>query len=142
MIIVERSVLITASSLITGGNSGIGLSAAKLFVAEGARVVITGRNPVSLQAAVEELGAEHAIAVQADATDPQSAVTAVNAAIEAFGRLDVVYANAGIAASTPLGSTDLATFEEVLKINVTGVFFTVQAALPHLKSGLTTLPLA
>ncbi|ETT72259.1 short-chain dehydrogenase/reductase SDR [Paenibacillus sp. FSL R7-277] len=126
-------------ALITGGNSGIGLASARLFVAEGARVVITGRNPVSLQAAVEELGAEHAVAVQADATDPQSAVKAVNAAIEAFGRLDVVYANAGIAGYTPLGSTELATFEEVLRINVTGTFFTVQAALPHLKAGASVI---
>lgn len=126
-------------ALITGGNSGIGLASARLFVAEGARVVITGRNPVSLQAAVEELGAEHAVAVQADATDPQSAVKAVNAAIEAFGRLDVVYANAGIAGYTPLGSTELATFEEVLRVNVTGTFFTVQAALPHLKAGASVI---
>lgn len=51
-------------ALITGGNSGIGLASARLFVAEGARVVITGRNPVSLHAAVEELGAEYAVAVQ------------------------------------------------------------------------------
>lgn len=126
-------------ALITGGNSGIGLASARLFVSEGARVVITGRNPVSLHAAVEELGAEHAVAVQADATDPQSAVKAVNAAIEAFGRLDVVYANAGIAGSTPLGSTELAAFEEVLRVNVTGTFFTVQAALPHLKAGASVI---
>ncbi|WP_339219864.1 SDR family oxidoreductase [Paenibacillus sp. FSL H8-0332] len=108
-------------ALITGGNSGIGLASARLFVAEGAKVVITGRNPVSLNAAVEELGAEHVVAVQADATNPQSAVKAVNAAIEAFGRLDVVYANAGIAGSTPLGSTELAAFEEVLRVNVTSI---------------------
>ncbi|ETT45131.1 short-chain dehydrogenase/reductase SDR [Paenibacillus sp. FSL R7-269] len=126
-------------ALITGGNSGIGLASARLFVAEGARVVITGRNPVSLHAAVEELGAEYAVAVQGDATDPQSAVKAVNAAIEAFGRLDVVYANAGIAGYTPLGSTELATFEEVLRVNVTGTFFTVQAALPHLKAGASVI---
>ncbi|MEK3759990.1 glucose 1-dehydrogenase [Paenibacillus sp. FSL R7-0337] len=126
-------------ALITGGNSGIGLASARLFVAEGARVVITGRNPVSLHAAVEELGAEYAVAVQGDATDPQSAVKAVNAAIEAFGRLDVVYANAGIAGYTPLGSTELAAFEEVLRVNVTGTFFTVQAALPHLKAGASVI---
>lgn len=64
---------------------------------------------------------------------------AVNAAIEAFGRLDVVYANAGIAGYTPLGSTELAAFEEVLRVNVTGTFFTVQAALPHLKAGASVI---
>lgn len=126
-------------ALITGGNSGIGLAAAKLFVAEGAKVVITGRNPVSLQAALMELGAEQARAVQGDVADPSSAVKAVNTAVEAFGKLDVVYANAGIAGSTPLGGTELAAFEEVLRVNVTGVFFTVQAALPHLKAGASVI---
>jgi len=122
-------------ALITGGSSGIGFSTAKLFVAEGAKVVITGRNQAALDASVEELGLANARGVQADASDPTSAQQAVEAAVEAFGGLDVVFANAGITGHTPLGNTELSTFEQVLKINVTGVFFTVQAALPHLKSG-------
>lgn len=123
-------------ALITGGNSGIGLAAARLFVKEGAKVVITGRNAGTLDTAVAELGNASALAVQADATDPESSAKAVAAAIEAFGRLDIVYANAGISGSTPLGGTELSVFEEVLRVNVTGVFFTVQAALPYLQRAL------
>jgi NAD(P)-dependent dehydrogenase (short-subunit alcohol dehydrogenase family) len=126
-------------ALITGGNSGIGLVTAKLFVADGAKVVITGRNQVTLDAAVEELGTTNALAVKADATDPTSAEKAVSAAVEKFGGLDVVFANAGIPANTPVGGTELSVFEEVLKVNVTGVFFTVQAALPYLKAGASVI---
>ncbi|GAA3406953.1 SDR family NAD(P)-dependent oxidoreductase [Paenibacillus hodogayensis] len=125
-------------ALITGGNSGIGFAAAKLFAAEGAKVVITGRNSATLQTAAEELGA-NGLAVQADATDPASADKAVAAAVEAFDGLDIVFANAGIVAPTPVGGTELAIFEEVLKVNVTGPFFTVQAALPHLRAGASVI---
>ncbi|MFC3746112.1 SDR family NAD(P)-dependent oxidoreductase [Paenibacillus sp. GCM10012306] len=121
-------------ALITGGNSGIGLATAKLFIAEGAKVVITGRNQVTLDAAAAELG-ENSLAVQADAADPISGEQAVAAAVKKFGRLDIVFANAGISAQTPTGETELSVFETVLKVNVTGVFFTVQAAVPHLKDG-------
>lgn len=126
-------------ALITGGSSGIGLATAKLFVAEGAKVVITGRNQVALNAAVEELGKTNTLAVQADATDPTSAEKAVAAAVGKFDRLDVLFANAGISGHTPAGGTELSVFEEILKVNVTGVFFTVQAALPHLKAGASVI---
>ncbi|OME75890.1 short-chain dehydrogenase [Paenibacillus sp. FSL A5-0031] len=125
-------------ALITGGNSGIGLESAKLFVAEGAKVVITGRNQTTLSSVAEELGA-NVFAIQADAADPASMENAMFTAVETFGRLDIIFANAGIAASTPLGSTELSVFEEVLKVNVTGVFFTVQAALPYLKEGSSVI---
>ncbi|MBY0010732.1 SDR family NAD(P)-dependent oxidoreductase [Paenibacillus typhae] len=126
-------------ALITGGNSGIGLAAARLFVSEGAKVVITGRNAGTLEAAIRELGNESALAVQADAADPDSSAKAAAAAVERFGRLNIVYANAGISGSTPLGSTELSVFEEVLRVNVTGVFFTVQAALPYLQHGASVI---
>jgi NAD(P)-dependent dehydrogenase (short-subunit alcohol dehydrogenase family) len=122
-------------ALITGGNSGIGLATAKLFVAEGAKAVITGRNETTLQEAVKALGESNAVAVQADAAVPTGSEQAVAAAIERFGRLDIVFANAGISGYTPAGGTELSLFEEILKVNVTGAFFTVQAALPHLKAG-------
>ncbi|MFD2614837.1 SDR family NAD(P)-dependent oxidoreductase [Paenibacillus gansuensis] len=125
-------------ALITGGNSGIGLASAKLFVIEGAKVIITGRNLTTLTSAAEELGSD-VLAIQADAADPASMENAVSAAIATFGSLDVVFANAGIAAPTPVGGTELSVFEEVLKVNVTGVFFTVQAALPHLKEGASVI---
>ncbi|CAM3537866.1 glucose 1-dehydrogenase [Paenibacillus lupini] len=126
-------------ALITGGNSGIGLATARRFVEEGAKVVITGRNQASLTAAVNELGQENAFAVQADATEPAGAEQAVAAAIKQFGKLDIVFANAGVAGSTPLGDTKLEDFEHILKINVTGVFFTVQAAAPYLQPGASVI---
>ena len=126
--------LANKTALITGGNSGIGLATAKLFVAEGARVAITGRNQATLEAAAKELGS-NAIAIVADATDIAATEKAVAKAVEKFGKLDIVFANAGISASTPVGGTSLETFESVLKTNITAVFFTVQAAAPHLNDG-------
>ncbi len=126
--------LTNKTALITGGNSGIGLATARLFVAEGARVAITGRNQATLDAAAKELG-PNALAIVADATDVAATEKAVATAVEKFGKLDIVFANAGISASTPVGGTSLATFESVLKTNITAVFFTVQAAAPHLNDG-------
>lgn len=122
------------TALITGGNSGIGLATAKLFIAEGARVAITGRNQTTLKAAVQELG-PNAIALQADATDVAATEKAVAEAAARLGRLDIVFANAGIPGRTPVGGTTLEAFEQVLRTNITGAFFTVQAAAPHLNNG-------
>ncbi len=122
-------------ALITGGSSGIGFSTAQLFVAEGAKVIITGRNPDNLKKAVDTLGTSNSIGVVSDAADPESAEKAVTAAVEAFGGLDIVFANAGISGSTPLGSTDPSLFKRILDINVAGVFFTIQAASSHMREG-------
>ena len=126
------------TALITGGNSGIGLATARLFVAEGARVAITGRNRATLDAALAELGPD-AIAVQADATDIPATEKAVAEVARAFGHIDILFANAGIPGRTPLGGTTLDAFESVLKTNVTGVFFTVQAAVPFLSEGASVI---
>ena len=126
------------TALITGGNSGIGLATARLFVAEGAKVTITGRNRETLAAAAQELG-PNALAVEADATDIAATEAAIKRAVDKFGKLDVLFANAGIPGNTPLGGTTLAAFEQVLKTNITAVFFTVQAALPHLADGASII---
>lgn len=118
------------TALITGGNSGIGLATARRFVAEGARVAITGRDKTRLDAAVAELGA-NAIAIVADATDIAATGRAIAEIVKTFGKLDILFANAGIAGGTPLGATEPAAFEKVISTNLTAVFFTVQAALPH-----------
>jgi NAD(P)-dependent dehydrogenase (short-subunit alcohol dehydrogenase family) len=123
--------LANKTALITGGNSGIGLATARLFVAEGARVTITGRNKETLERAAEELG-PNALAIVADANDVAATEAAVKQAVEKFGKLDTVFANAGIPGNTPLGKTTLAAFEQVIRTNLTSVFFTVQAALPYL----------
>src|SRR5258708_14658097 len=122
--------LATKPALITGGNSGIGLVTARLFVAEGARVAITGRNQATLEAAANELG-PNALAIVADATDVAATEKAVKQAVEKFGKLDIVFANAGIAGNTPIGGTTLAAFESVIRTNITAEFFTLQAAAPY-----------
>jgi NAD(P)-dependent dehydrogenase (short-subunit alcohol dehydrogenase family) len=122
------------TALITGGNSGIGLETARLFVAEGAKVIITGRNQATLDAAASELG-PNAMALAADGTDVAALEAAVKKGVEKFGKLDIVFANAGIAGGTPVGSTQLEAFERVLRTNITAVFFTVQAAVAHLNDG-------
>jgi NAD(P)-dependent dehydrogenase (short-subunit alcohol dehydrogenase family) len=123
--------LANKTALITGGNSGIGLATAKLFVAEGAKVTITGRNKETLAAAAKELG-PNAFAVVADVNDVAATEAAVKQAAEKFGKLDIVFANAGIPGNTPVGKTTLDAFEQVIRTNLTSVFFTVQAALPYL----------
>jgi NAD(P)-dependent dehydrogenase (short-subunit alcohol dehydrogenase family) len=123
--------LVNKTALITGGNSGIGLATARLFVAEGAKVTITGRNKETLAAAAKELG-PNALAIVADANDVAATEAAVKQAAEKFGKLDIVFANAGIPGNTPVGKTTLEAFEQVIRTNLTSVFFTVQAALPYL----------
>jgi NAD(P)-dependent dehydrogenase (short-subunit alcohol dehydrogenase family) len=130
--------LANKTALITGGNSGIGLATAKLFIAEGAKVTITGRNKETLQAAAKELG-PNALAIVADATDIAATEAAVQQAVAKFGKLDIIFANAGIAGGTPLGGATLETFEKVIRTNVTSVFFTVQAAVPHLNDGASII---
>jgi NAD(P)-dependent dehydrogenase (short-subunit alcohol dehydrogenase family) len=126
--------LANKTALITGGNSGIGLATARLFVAEGARVIITGRNQATLEAAGKELG-PNALAVVADATDIAATEAAIKKGVDKFGRLDIVFANAGIPGQTPLGGTTLSAFENVIRTNITAVFFTVQAAASHMNDG-------
>ena len=130
--------LASKTALITGGNSGIGLATAQLFVKEGARVAITGRNQATLDAAARELGPS-ALAIVADATDIAATKAAVAQAVKAFGKLDVVFANAGIPGNTPIGGTTLAAFESVLRTNITAVFFTVQAVAPYLNDGASII---
>jgi len=126
------------TALITGGNSGIGLATAKIFAGEGAKVAITGRNPETLAKAKAELGAA-ALAFTADVTDTPSIEAAAAAAAKEFGKLDILVANAGIGGVTPLGNTTRADFDRIIETNLTGVFFTVQAALPYLADGASVI---
>jgi NAD(P)-dependent dehydrogenase (short-subunit alcohol dehydrogenase family) len=123
---------------ITGGNSGIGLATARLFIAEGAKVAITGRNQTTLDAAAEELG-PNLLAFNADAADVAGLEAAAASIAAKLGPIDIVFANAGVSGSTPLGQTTLAAFETIISTNLTGVFFTVQAALPHLRAGASVI---
>ena len=130
--------LANKTALITGGNSGIGLATARLFAAEGARVAIVGRNKTTLDQAAATLGS-NVLAIQADVTDVNAMEQALAAAADRFGKFDIVFANAGIADVSPLGGTALETFEQIIRTNLTAVFFTVQAALPHLRDGASVI---
>jgi NAD(P)-dependent dehydrogenase (short-subunit alcohol dehydrogenase family) len=130
--------LTNKTALITGGNSGIGLATARLFLAEGARLAITGRNRKTLDEASAELGSG-VLAIQADVTDVEATERAVAAAVKTLGPLDIVFANAGVGGATPIGQTSLADFERIIRTNLTAVFFTVQAAAAHLHEGASII---
>lgn len=120
-------------ALITGGTSGMGLAAARRLLAEGARVVITGRDKVRLDAAVEELaGGDRVLAVRGDAASLADLDALMAQIRDRFGRLDVVFANAGVASFEPAAEVTEAEFDRVVDINYKGVFFTLQKALPLL----------
>jgi NAD(P)-dependent dehydrogenase (short-subunit alcohol dehydrogenase family) len=114
-------------ALITGGNSGIGLATARLFVDEGAEVAITGRDPKTLEEAVAELGPK-ARGYRADVTVAADRKQLFSALEKDSGRLDIVFANAGIAGRTPTGATEEAAFENIVHTNLNGAFFTVNSA--------------
>jgi NAD(P)-dependent dehydrogenase (short-subunit alcohol dehydrogenase family) len=117
--------------LITGGNSGIGLATAHLFIDEGADVAITGRDQKTLDAAVAELGPK-ARGYRADVTITEDRKRLFADLARDFGKLDIVFANAGVAGRTPTGTTDEAIFENIVRINLSGAFFTVNSAVPLL----------
>lgn len=117
--------------LVTGGSSGIGLASARLFRQEGARVVITGRDPERLARAAAEIGGD-TLALRSDAGSV-AAIEAMLAQVQAhFGRLDVLFLNAGVSVALPMEMIGEAQFDEILQVNVKGVFFTLQKALPLL----------
>jgi NAD(P)-dependent dehydrogenase (short-subunit alcohol dehydrogenase family) len=121
-------------ALVTGGTSGLGLATAKRFVAEGAQVVVTGRRPAELDAAVKELGGS-AIGVRGDVS-VLADLDRLYATIRAtHGRLDVLFANAGGGSFLPLGEITEAQFDKYFGINVKGTLFTVQKALPLMAAG-------
>ena len=130
--------LANKTALITGGSSGIGLATARRFVAEDAKVPITERDAGGLEAAARDLG-PNAQALVADVTDIAATEAAVARAAERFGKLDILFANAGIPGATPAGATKPEVFEQVIRTNLTGVFFTVQAALQYLNDGASII---
>lgn len=123
---------------ITGGTEGIGLAAAKCFAAEGARVYVTGRRADRLDEALREIG-NGAVGVQGDAANLADLDRLYNRIRQEHGKLDVVFANAGMARSEsrPLGTIAEEDFDELFGLNVRGLLFTVQKALPLLSQGGT-----
>ena len=121
-------------ALVTGGSSGLGLATAKRFVSEGAKVVVTGRREAELDAAVESLG-PGALGVRGDVSSLSDLDRLYATIREKFGRLDVLFANAGGGAFAPLGEITEEHFDKYFGINVKGTLFTVQKALPLMAAG-------
>ncbi len=121
-------------AVITGGNSGIGLATAKRFGIEGARVVIFGRDAKTLSDAAAELG-EPAMALSGDIAKLEDINRLIAETVERFGHIDILFANAGIAPFRPFNEISEEFFDEIVNINIKGVFFTIQKAVPHMREG-------
>ena len=125
-------------AVITGGNSGIGLSIARAFVKEGARVVLTGRNAKSLAEASSTVGGS-VLTVVSDVSKVDS-IDAIYAETTAkLGKIDILVVNAGIAHFTPAGATTEESFDQLSDINFKGAFFTVSKATPHFNPGASVI---
>ena len=125
-------------AVITGGNSGIGRSIAEAFAAEGATVVVFGRNRETLDQTAAALGdGNHA--VQGDVSSAADLDRLFATVKEKLGRIDVLVANAGVAPGAPMEQVDEALFDKLFDINVKGLFFTVQKALPLLGEGASVV---
>ncbi|MDN6858893.1 SDR family oxidoreductase [Pseudomonas sp. CAN2814] len=118
-------------ALITGGSSGIGLETARRFVAEGARVAVTGRDAKALEQVQDELG-DAVITLRSDAGDIAAQRQLADELIQSWPRLDVLFVNAGDVTHRPLEDWDAATWNQLMATNLMGPFFLIQALLPLL----------
>lgn len=125
-------------AVITGGNSGIGLATARKFIAEGAQVVITGRREDVVNQAVRELGPK-ASGVVGDVSKLTDLDALYRQVKQLHGRIDILFANAGIAEFRHVSEVDEAFYDRTTDVNVKGLFFTVQKALPLLSQGASIL---
>jgi len=125
-------------ALVTGGNSGIGLATAKRFVSEGAYVFITGRRQKELDAAVKEIG-KNATAIQGDVSNVADLDRLFAQIKKEKGKIDIVFANAGVAKYAPFGKITEEHYDSIFNINVKGLLFTVQKALPLLPDGASII---
>ncbi|HGM6860851.1 TPA: SDR family NAD(P)-dependent oxidoreductase [Serratia rubidaea] len=121
-------------AVITGGNSGIGLAAARRFAQEGAQVVITGRRQKELDEAIALIGHE-ALAIQGDVSKLADLERIFSHIQQVKGKVDVLFANAGLGELQPLGAITEESYEHTFNVNVKGTLFTVQKALPLMSQG-------
>lgn len=125
----------TETVLITGASTGIGLAAARAFLDRGSNLVLNSRDPGRLESAYEALGKpENAILVAGDVSDRAIGQRIVDAALEKFGRIDVLVNNAGIFSPKPFLDVDEADLDRYLSINLKGTYFTSQAAIPAMQA--------
>ncbi len=121
-------------AVIIGGNSGIGLASAKAFALEGARVIVSGRDPDTLRSAVQEIG-HGAVAHRSDISNLRE-IESLFAEVRALhGRIDILFVNAGVGAFLPIEAVTEADWDRIQDTNLKGVFFSVQRALPLLSKG-------
>lgn len=125
-------------AVITGGNSGIGLASAKQFRDEGAQVAISGRSQKTLDAAAKELGKD-ALVVQADVSKLEDAEKLFSAVEKRFGKIDVLFVNAGVAKFIPVEQVSEEHYDEIFDINAKGAYFTIRRALPYLNDGASVI---
>lgn len=125
-------------AVITGGNSGMGLSTAILFAEHGAKVAITGRNPNSLKEAANLIG-EGTLALANDVTDLRGIGESYEKVLAELGKIDVLVVNAGVFIAAPLSSFTEEQFDQTSDINFKGAFFSVQRALPYLNDGASII---
>ena len=125
-------------AVVTGGNSGIGLAAAKRLQEEGARVAISGRSKKTLDEAVNTIG-NGVLAVQSDVANLKDIDKLFAEVSKKLGKIDVWFVNAGVAKFAPLAETSESAFDEQFDINIKGAYFTVQKALPYLNDGASII---
>ena len=121
-------------ALITGGTTGIGLATAKLFINEGARVIVTGRTSATIKAAQAELG-DNAIVIHSDATSLPDMDALAEKVKETFGKLDVLFVNAGYGRFVPFEAVNEEVYDEMLNLNAKGPYFIVQKLVPLMPEG-------
>ena len=119
-------------AIVTGGNSGIGYATAAELTAKGAKVIVTGRNKEALTKAETELNVTGIVADQSDLKSLDNLVLQVK---EKFGKIDIVFLNAGIASFAPVDSASEEHYDSIMNVNVKGTYFTVQKLLPILNDG-------
>ncbi|WP_299228240.1 SDR family NAD(P)-dependent oxidoreductase [uncultured Psychroserpens sp.] len=125
-------------AVITGANSGIGLATAKLYLKEGAKVVISGRRQEALDEVAEDLTGDF-ITVLADVSKAEDNVHLINKTTNAYGNIDILFLNAGIAPPTPTTEISEAHYDEIFNINVKGPILAIKEALPHINDNGTIL---
>jgi NAD(P)-dependent dehydrogenase (short-subunit alcohol dehydrogenase family) len=125
-------------AVVTGGNSGIGLAAAKRLQQEGARVAISGRSKKTLDEAVKTIG-NGLVAVQSDVSKLADLDKLFAEVSQKLGKIDVLFVNAGVATFAPLADTSESAYDQLFDINIKGAYFTIQKALPFLNDGASII---
>lgn len=121
-------------ALITGGSTGIGLATAQLFQNEGAQVIVTGTKSETISAAQKELGSK-ALGVVSDTSKLGDISALIETVRSKYGHIDILFANAGVGGFQPIDQVSEASYDKIFNINVKGLFFTIQAALPLMQRG-------